>query len=74
MQQHMHRCDCGWCEGRKEGWFKREVGGLFCTHIRGGGPLGHLQILHLYFTCLFQPVYLPSYTCTDVMSGNEYLV
>jgi len=38
-----------WCEGRKEDWF--------CTHM-GGGPLGQLQPLHLYFTFLFQSVYL----------------
>jgi len=24
--------------------------------------LEQLQLLHLHFTCLFQPVYLPSYT------------
>jgi len=26
--------------------------------LLGGGPLGQLQLLHFYFTFLFQPVYL----------------
>jgi len=28
------------------------------ARIQGCGPLGQLQILHLYFTVLLQPVYL----------------
>jgi len=31
-------------------------------HATSSTALGQLQLLHPFFTCLFQPVYLPSYT------------
>jgi len=36
------------------------------AHTQVGGPLEQRQIFLLYFTFLFQPVYLPSYACSRV--------
>lgn len=46
---HMHVTNGDWCvrEGRKTG----------SARIYGGGPLNQVQLLRLYFSFLFQPVY-----------------